>query len=149
MTDALASTKYVAPSCRKADLSRGKRHLGNICDALSAAGIDPTRWTAAQVVRRLDLQAHSRGWTWPTTIANPGAYLRWRLSQLDWTAPPEGVRLRHAQIDAAHSIAPPEHQKPPASDERRRAHYAAIAKACGWRRTDPRQEVSSNNMHHH
>jgi hypothetical protein len=150
VTDALGSSKdYVPPSCRKSDLSRGNRHLGNICDALAEAGIDPTRWSATQIVRRLNLQAHERGWTWPTTISNPGAYLRWRLNQLDWEDPPAPARPCRSQVAPASAIPTTpagEQVNPPASDARRKAHYAAMAEACGWRRTVPRQEVSA--VHH-
>ncbi len=65
-----------------------RAHIGAICDALSAAGIDPTVWTARTVNDALNADMRTRGWTWPDHIANPGAFLSSRLRRLSW-APPE------------------------------------------------------------
>jgi len=65
-----------------------RAHIGTICDALIAAGIDPTVWTARAVNDALNADMRTRGWTWPDHIANPGAFLSSRLRRLSW-APPE------------------------------------------------------------
>lgn len=45
----------------------GSRHVGTICQALTIAGVDPQRWTAAQLLHLIDL----RGLTQPDTPRNP------------------------------------------------------------------------------
>lgn len=64
-----------------------RAHIGTICDALTAAGIDPTVWTARAITNALNADMRARGWTWPDHITNPGAFLSSRLRRLDWTAP--------------------------------------------------------------
>lgn len=66
-------------------LDRG--HIGTICDALTAAGIDPTVWTARAITDALNADMRARGWTWPDHIANPGAFLSSRLRRLNWSRP--------------------------------------------------------------
>jgi hypothetical protein len=56
-----------------------RAHIGAICDALIAAGIDPAVWTARAVNDALNADMRTRGWTWPDHIANPGAFLSSRL----------------------------------------------------------------------
>lgn len=68
-----------------------RAHIGGICDALIAAGIDPAVWTARTVNDALNADMRTRGWTWPDHIANPGAFLSSRLRRLSW-APPEEPR---------------------------------------------------------
>jgi hypothetical protein len=63
-------------------------HIGAICDALTAAGIDPTVWTAPAITAALNADTRARGWTWPDRITNPGAFLFSRLRRLDWSLPP-------------------------------------------------------------
>ncbi len=65
-----------------------RAHIGTICDALTAAGIDPTVWTARAITDGLNADMRARGWTWPDHITNPGAFLASRLRRLSW-APPE------------------------------------------------------------
>ncbi|WP_461666645.1 hypothetical protein [Gordonia sputi] len=136
VTDALQSrAQPVPPSWRSEGTYQRERHLGRICDAFVAAGIDPDVWTAAAVTRRLDLHARSHGWTWPTAIHNPSAYLRWRLTQLEWTTPApsrsDGCGIADQQTNA--------NDLPTAA--RRRDHLTAIAAACGW--TPTRHERSA------
>lgn len=69
-------------------------HAGRICDVLGAAGIDTTRWTGRGIARALTEDTETRGWTWPAHIARPGAFLRWRLAQIDWTQPTPAERAR-------------------------------------------------------
>ena len=64
-------------------LHRG--HIGTICDALTAAGVDPTVWTARAITDALNADMRTRGATWPDHITNPGAFLFSRLRRLDWS----------------------------------------------------------------
>lgn len=64
-----------------------RAHIGAICDALTAAGIDPTVWSAQAVNDKLNTDMRVRGLTWPDHIANPGAFLHSRLRRLSWTLP--------------------------------------------------------------
>ena len=65
-----------------------RSHIGAICDALTAAGVDPEVWSARTVNDKLNADMRARGMTWPDHIANPGAFLYSRLRRLSW-APPE------------------------------------------------------------
>ena len=79
-----------------------RTHIGGICDALTAAGIDPAVWTARAITDALNADMRARGWTWPDHIANPGAFLSSRLRRLSWTtptAPPQGGGCAAASID--------------------------------------------------
>ena len=66
-----------------------RAHIGTICDALTAAGIDPDVWSARAVNDKLNTDMRVRGVTWPDHIANPGAFLHSRLRRLSWTPPPD------------------------------------------------------------
>ncbi len=68
-------------------------HIGTICDALTAAGIDPLVWTAQDITDALNADMRARGATWPDHITNPGAFLSSRLRRLTWTTaqPPTKV----------------------------------------------------------
>jgi len=66
-----------------------RSHIGAICDALTAAGIDPAVWSARAVNDKLNTDMRARGATWPDHIANPGAFLHSRLRRLSWTPPEE------------------------------------------------------------
>ena len=70
-------------------------HVGQICDVLDDAGIDPARWTGRDIARQLTEDTQSRGWVWPTHLTRPVAFLRWRLAQIDWTQPTTAERARH------------------------------------------------------
>jgi hypothetical protein len=64
-----------------------RAHIGAICDALTAAGIDPDVWSARAVNDKLNADMRARGLTWPDHIANPGAFLHSRLRRLSWSPP--------------------------------------------------------------
>ncbi|WP_234797674.1 rep protein [Mycobacteroides chelonae] len=64
-----------------------RTHIGAICDALTAAGIDPDVWSARAVNDKLNADMRARGATWPDHIANPGAFLHSRLRRLSWSPP--------------------------------------------------------------
>lgn len=86
---------------RSHGLDRG--HIGTICDAIEAAGIDPATWTARAVTDRLNAEMVTTGWCWPDRIERPGAFLASRLRQLDWrpAGPPpnNGGGVAAARID--------------------------------------------------
>jgi hypothetical protein len=80
----------------------GRGHIGAICDALTAAGIDPAVWSARAITDALDADMRTRGWNWPDHITNPAAFLSSRLRRLSWTtppAPPKGGGYAAARID--------------------------------------------------
>ena len=64
-----------------------RAHIGAICDALTAAGIDPDVWSARAVNDKLNADMRARGATWPDHITNPGAFLHSRLRRLSWSPP--------------------------------------------------------------
>lgn len=61
-------------------------HIGTICDTLQQSGIDTTRWTGRDIAHQLTADTQRRGWIWPSDIAQPAAFLRWRLAQISWAA---------------------------------------------------------------
>ena len=131
-TDALASPRRVVPeSWRRPDFQR-KHHLGRICDVLTDAGIDPSAWTPAAVVARLNDHGRNANLSWPNTIDNPAAYLRWRLGQIDWATPsPAPAPTQTPRADGKGHRPPATHQ--PTADSALRARaYEIAAAACGW-----------------
>lgn len=79
LADALAGNEY-----GRRGLCRGLRqgHIGAICDAITAAGIDPTVWSAKDIQDVLEADMRRTGGTWPDHITNPGGYLASRLRKL-------------------------------------------------------------------
>lgn len=71
-------------------LSHG--HIGGICDAITAAGIDPNVWSARAITDTLDADMRTRGSSWPDAITNPAAFLSSRLRRLSWTTPPAPLK---------------------------------------------------------
>lgn len=65
------------------------RHIGTICDVLTRAGIDTTRWSGRDIAHHLTRDTVARNWTWPATgeLHSPTGYLAWRLHRVDWTGP--------------------------------------------------------------
>lgn len=72
-----------------APLFNTSSHIGVIADGIRAAGIDPTRWTGRDIAQALSRHTADNGQMWPTAseIKSPAAFLRFKLSQLDWTGP--------------------------------------------------------------
>jgi hypothetical protein len=64
--------------------SRGlhRVHPGQICDAVTRSGLDPSAWTARQVITALNADMRARGSCWPEEIHNPGGFLVSRLRRL-------------------------------------------------------------------
>lgn len=60
----------------------GRGHVGALCDAITAAGIDPAVWSARAVCEALDADMRVTGWAWPDRIERPGAFLASRLRRL-------------------------------------------------------------------
>lgn len=61
-------------------------HFGTICSTLQQSGIDTTRWTGRDIAHKLTTDTQQRGWSWPNHIPRPSAFLRWRLTHIDWAA---------------------------------------------------------------
>lgn len=89
-------------------LHRG--HIGALCDALTAAGIDPQRWTARQLIDALNADMRACGWTWPDRIEKPGAFLAARLHHMlaarPTTADEEPLRTRPTPTPPKHTPEP-------------------------------------------
>lgn len=66
-----------------------QQHIGAIADGIRGAGIDTSRWSGRDIAQALSRHTAETGQIWPTasTISSPSAFLRWKLSQLDWTGP--------------------------------------------------------------
>ncbi|MGB8402613.1 MAG: hypothetical protein WCE30_00905, partial [Mycobacterium sp.] len=61
-------------------LRRG--HIGRICDALMASGLDLSAWTGKSLQLALDADGKTRGWDWPQRVERPGSFLLTRLRLL-------------------------------------------------------------------
>ncbi|MDP7707547.1 hypothetical protein [Mycobacterium sp. TY815] len=59
-------------------------HIGGICQAITAAGIDPAVWSARAITDALNTDMAAHGWSWPDRVERPGAFLASRLRRLDW-----------------------------------------------------------------
>lgn len=77
------------------------RHMGELCAVLRQAGVDPLRWSAADVAAALDARVAAEGRTWVTSPHNPRAYLRYWLSKIDFAAPSPTERREAAAKAAA------------------------------------------------
>lgn len=83
-----------------------RAHIGSICDALTAAGIDPLVWTARDITHALNADMCARGWTWPDHITNPGAFLFSRLRRLDWSPPKTPTKVGGCAADSIEQKTP-------------------------------------------
>ncbi|WP_068162045.1 replication protein [Rhodococcus phenolicus] len=110
-------------------------HVGAISDALTAAGIDTTRWTGDDIADRITEFRRER--TLPH-LASPNAFLRWQLRALAdvWSGPTPTERRteiqsrrateRRAELDRRAA-------NPPASDDTRAAAHAEIQRVLSQR----------------
>lgn len=57
-------------------------HIGRICDALMASGLDLSAWTGKSLQLALDADGKTRGWDWPQRVERPGSFLLTRLRHL-------------------------------------------------------------------
>lgn len=89
--------ELVGNSYGRAPLLQGlyQGHIGAICDALIAAGIDPAVWTATQVKNALNEDMKARRSFWPDRIERPAAFLASRLRRLP-AQPPHSPAARAA-----------------------------------------------------
>jgi len=84
-----------------------------VCDAITAAGIDPAAWSARAIVDALNADMRARGWSWPDRVERPGAFLAHRLRRLDWRpeGPPKNRGVTAAGLDeerrSAAEVRPP------------------------------------------
>lgn len=115
-----------------------RAHIGAICDALTAAGIDPDVWSARAVNDKLNTDMRDRGATWPDHIANPGAFLHSRLRRLSWS-PPEAPRKAGGCAAASTDQTP----RPVVLTEASRARIAAAREEIRRVLTDSAQRTRS------
>lgn len=76
-------------------------HIGAVCDAITAVGIDPEVWPARSITDALNADMRTRGWSWPDRVERPGAFLAYRLRRLQWRpeGPPKGGGVAAAGMD--------------------------------------------------
>ncbi len=136
---------------RSHGLHRG--HIGAICDAITAAGIDPAVWSARAIADALNADMKARGWSWPDHIERPGAFLASRLRRIEWRPegpPKNGGYAAGPDTTAApqrsHEPSPPEtsQQRPISTPEGRAAarELFRAAKAARRRATDSQQPAA-------
>ena len=105
-------------------------HIGAIVDVVMET-VDYQRWTAADLIKLIDLDGQRRGIMWPATITKPAAFLRHRLTVLapELAAPSpseiEAAHLRRIRVEQAAREA--EAQRKQASAARPETRQAAIA----------------------
>jgi len=91
-------------AARLANCCHGLRsgHIGAICDAITAAGIDPTVWSAADIKQALEADMRRTGGTWPDQITNPGGFLASRLRKLGtFTDRTPAAAMSHNSVPSA------------------------------------------------
>lgn len=127
----------------------GSGHIGAVCDAIDAVGIDPAVWTARTVTDRLNADMSATGWGWPDRIERPGAFLSSRLRRLDWR--PAGPPPDNGGGNAAASIEQ-EAAAPPASAAVRAAALVQIRATLNRHRKSVRvhstSRLASPALHH-
>lgn len=62
--------------------SLGHAHIGHICDALAASGLELSAWDGKSLREALDADGKARGWDWPSRVERPGSLLLARLRRL-------------------------------------------------------------------
>lgn len=117
-----------------------RAHIGAICDALTATGIDPDVWSARAVNDKLNADMRARGLTWPDHIANPGAFLHSRLRRLSWS-PPEAPTKASGSAAASIDQTP----RPVVLTEASRARIAAAREEIRRVLTDSAQRTRSGH----
>lgn len=101
--------------------SRGlnRVHPGHVCDALLRAGVDPSAWTARQILDGLNADMRASGTSWPDQIRHPAVFLLARFRRL--SNPPAVASTPHTPAQRA--LAPAAERPLPAS-----AHSRAAAR---------------------
>lgn len=87
----------------------GGVHIGAVCDAITAAGIDPAVWSAVAIKAALEADMRARRSSWPDVIERPGAFLASRLRRIEWRpqGPPQCGGKAAARQDDDRSAAAP------------------------------------------
>lgn len=121
-------------------------HVGAVCDALVAAGIDPACWSAAALIEALDADMRISGFTWPDELQRPAAFLAHRLRRItrpSSTTAPSAVAAEARPVMAATTGPAPYVSPPPvtvSAGQRQRIAQAqaqiredlAVRKAARW-----------------
>lgn len=117
-------------------IDRRGRHIGGVCDAIVASGIDVEAWTAAALKAALEADMRATGWTWPDRITSPAGFLVSRLRRLP-TRPPESPSsdvISAANAVSGGSPRTPRAQSgpipPPALTSQQRARIAQVQQQC-------------------
>ncbi|MEV6281015.1 hypothetical protein [Nocardia sp. NPDC051832] len=84
-------------------------HIGSINAALVEFGVDTERFDGYAIAAELTRYFTENRLAWPNRIANPIAFVRWALAQIDWAtvvSPTEPAVTRHArqQQEAAQRV---------------------------------------------
>lgn len=76
----LAVQRLSARLAARLPFLRTVRHLGAVSRVLIQAGIDPSSWTAAELIAELDRIRKEKGWDTPKVVGNPVGWLRFLLT---------------------------------------------------------------------
>ena len=106
-------------------------HIGAVCDAIAAAGIDPAQWSPRAIKNALEADMARRGWSWPDRISHPAAFLASRLRRLEWR-PEEPARGRASSAPAT-GATPAAPEPPTATAAQRARHMDRIRGVLGTR----------------
>lgn len=118
-------------------IDRRGRHIGVICDAIVASGIDVEAWTASTLKVALEADMRATGWTWPDRITSPAGFLVSRLRRLP-TRPPESphgdvIQAANVVVSATSTHTPHPQSgptPPPALTNQQRARIAQAQQQC-------------------
>lgn len=123
-------------AARTHGIDRRGRHIGGVCDAIEASGIDVDAWTAGALKAALEADMRATGWTWPDRITSPAGFLVSRLRCLP-TCPPESPSSDVISAATAVSAASPHTPRaqsgptpPPALTSQQRARIAQAQQQC-------------------
>lgn len=132
----LAARCHGLPAMTERGEPIGGGHVGAICDALAAAGIDPAVWSARAITDALTADMLARGQSWPDRVHRPGAFLASRLRRLDWRPQerPKGGGCAATRLDKSRAA---DGVSVPATAAQRAAHLAEIRAALAAVRLRP------------
>ncbi|OFV72800.1 hypothetical protein RERY_66160 [Rhodococcus erythropolis] len=143
--------RAAASLARHAPVFNTSSHIGAIADEIRRAGIDPNRWTGRDIARALSQHTADTGQIWPTAseIKFPVAFLRFKLSQLDWTRPSPGEKRAEADATRRREIAERHAESArrrmvTASASSRAAARAAFAEHLANAQTEPPRRTSGD-----
>lgn len=132
----LAARCHGLPAMTERGEPIGGGHVGAICDALAAAGIDPSVWSARAITDALNADMLARGQSWPDRVHRPGAFLASRLRRLDWRPQerPKGGGCAATRLDKSR---PADGVSVPATAAQRAAHLAEMRAVLAAARLGP------------